>query len=155
MSSKTGQVTVSTTEDLRQALAAGYAGDQISIASDNEAAIAAARAEGETSGRTAAAEPAANAERERILGIQALARDGFDAELKAAIDNGSSPEAFAHSLMKAAQERGITLEAMRKGAPPAAAHGGKGDGGGETTPRISTKNIYGDRVKAMAGTSAR
>lgn len=121
MSSKSGQVTVSTTEDLRQALAAGYAADQITIAS-NDQAIADARAAGVEEGRKAATDDAANAERARIGEIQGMARAGFETELQAAIDNGDSPATFALSLLKAAQDRGITLDAIRKDAPPAATH---------------------------------
>lgn len=116
-----GQVTVSTTDDLRHALAAGYAGEQITLAS-GEAAVAAARAEGLAAGRKEAADSAVKAERARIAQIQSLARAGFDAELKAAIDGGHSPEAFALSLLKAAADRGITLEAIGRDTPPAAPH---------------------------------
>ena len=124
MSSNTGQVTVSSTEDLRQALAAGKTPDQIAIAS-NDQAVANARAAGVEEGKKASTDIAVAAERKRIADVQALAREGFEAELKTAIDDGHSPEAFALSLMKAATERGITLDAMRKGAPAAASHGGK------------------------------
>lgn len=155
MSSTSGQVTVSTTEDLHKALAAGYAHDQISIASSDQA-IAAARAAGIEEGKKASTDAAVAAERQRITEVQALAREGFDAELQAALDNGDSPQAFALSLMKAAQERGITLDAMRKGAPAAASHGGKpADDTGSDQPRIDTKSIFDQRHKAMAGTSAR
>lgn len=130
------QVTVSTTEDLRQALAAGHDADQIVIAS-SDAAITAARAEGEASGRQASTEDAVKAERKRVLGIQALARSGFETEVTAAIDNGDSPEAFAHSLLKAAQDRGITLDAIRKDAPPAA-KGGNPPSSGEKASWDST-----------------
>lgn len=155
MSSNNGQVTVSTTEDLRQALAAGKTADQIVIAS-NEQAIATARAAGVEEGKTASIDAAIKAERKRISDVQALAREGFDAELKTALDEGHSPEAFALSLMKAATDRGITLGAVRKAAPAAASHGGKPEGdGGKGEPRIDSKNIYDQRQKAMAGPSAR
>lgn len=117
--SNKGQVTVSNTGDLREALAAGYTGDQISIAS-NDAAIAAARAEGETTGRAASTDDAVKAERKRVLDIQALSQAGFEAETKAAIDNGDSAEAFAMALVTAARDRGVTLTAIRKDAPLAA-----------------------------------
>lgn len=155
MSSNNGQVTVSTTEDLRQAMAAGKTADQIVIAS-NDQAIATARAAGVEEGKTASTDAAVTAERKRIFDVQALAREGFDAELKTALDGGHSPEAFALSLMKAAADRGITLEAARKGAPAAASHGGKPDDtAGKGEPRIDSKTIFGDRQKAMAGPSAR
>lgn len=117
--SKKGQVTVSNTEDLRLALAAGYTGDQITIAS-NDTEIAAARSEGESTGRAASTDEAVKAERKRVLDIQALSREGFAAETKDAIDSGDSAETFAMTLIKAAQDRGISLEAIRKEAPPAA-----------------------------------
>jgi signal peptide peptidase SppA len=122
MSTQNGQVTVSTTDDLRKALAAGFTADQITVAASSEAALAAARAEGEAAGRKASTDTAVLAERNRIAQIQTLRRAGFDAEFNAAIEQGSSPEAFALSLMKAAQDRGVTLEAIRKDAPPAAPH---------------------------------
>lgn len=155
MSSNNGQVTVSTTEDLRNALAAGKTPDQIAIAS-NDQAVANARAAGVEEGKKASTDIAVAAERKRIADVQALAREGFEAELKTAIDDGHSPEAFALSLMKAATERGITLDAMRKGAPAAASHGGKPEAdAGKGQPRIDTKSIFDQRHKAMAGTSAR
>lgn len=120
--STTQQVTVSTTEDLRQALAAGHPADQIVIAAPSQDAVASARREGEEAGRKATHDEAVKAERSRILGIQALARAGFEAEVAAAIDAGDSPEKFAHTLIKAAQDRGITLDAVRRDAPPAAKH---------------------------------
>lgn len=120
--SNTGQVTVSTTEDLRQALAAGYTGDQIAIAS-NENAVAAAHAEGLNEGKASAVESAVKAERTRILEIQSMAGEGFEAETKEAIDAGVSAEAFAKTLLAAARDRGITLDAIRKDAPPKASGG--------------------------------
>lgn len=153
MSSKPGQVTVSTNEDLRQALAAGHTADQITFAS-NEAAIAEARAAGVQEGTATATASAATAERERITAIQGMAAEGFDAELKAAIETGQSPEAFAMVLIKAAKDRGITLTAIRKDAPPAADHGGSGDGA-KNTPQISSKSIYDQRRQATVGQSTK
>lgn len=145
MSNTNGQVTVSTTADLRNALAAGYTAEQITIA-DNETVIAAARAEGEAAGRASAIDAAVTAERGRIAGIQALARAGFDAELQAAVDSGATPEAFALTLLQAAQERGITLDAVRRDAPPAAAHARPGQEGGDAkVTSLSTSAIYARR----------
>lgn len=125
--SKTMQVTVSTTEDLRQALAAGHTADQIEIAAASQEQLDAARREGEEAGRKSSHAEAIQAERTRILEIQALTRPGFEAEASEAIATGAAPEAFAHSLLKAAQDRGITLEAIRKDAPPPAPHSKGGD----------------------------
>ncbi|KAB7767617.1 S49 family peptidase [Xanthomonas maliensis] len=145
MSNTNGQVTVSTTADLRNALAAGYTAEQLTIAG-NETVIAAARAEGEAAGRAAATDAAVTAERGRIAGIQALARAGFDAELQAAVDSGATPEAFALTLLQAAQERGITLDAVRRDAPPAAAHARPGQEGGDAkVTSLSTSAIYARR----------
>ncbi|MBB3822242.1 signal peptide peptidase SppA [Xanthomonas arboricola] len=150
MSNSNGQVTVSTTDDLRNALAAGKTADQIVIAS-NETAIAAARGEGEITGRAAAADEAVKAERARITGIQSMARAGFDAEMQAAIESGASPEAFAMTLLKAAQDRGITLDSMRRDAPPAASHARPGqDGATPKVARLSTTDIY---ARRQAGAS--
>lgn len=147
-----GQVTVSTTEDLRNALAAGHTADQITIAS-SDAAIAQARAEGEAAGRAAATEGAVTAERARIAGCQKLARAGFDAELQAAIDNGDSPANFALALMTAAADRGVTLDAIRSDAPPAAAHAKAGDDA-PAAKQISASNIFASRRKAAASTAS-
>lgn len=117
--------TVRNTEELRQALAAGHKADQIEMAhpitqAQLDAAVAAAKAEGAKEGGAAAQTQVVAAERKRIAEVQALARNGFDAELKAAIEGGDSPEKFALTLMRTAADRGITLDAIRKDAPPAA-----------------------------------
>lgn len=153
MSSKSGQVTVSTTEDLRKALAAGYTADQITIESADASAIAiaTARAAGVDEGRASVTDAAVTAERARIADIQALGRAGFEAEQKAAIDNGDSPAAFALSLMKAAQDRGITLDAIRKDAPAAATHAKPGS---DTAPKAEGPNattIFESRRQAAYG----
>ncbi|MGE4408136.1 S49 family peptidase [Pseudomonas sp.] len=152
--SNKGQVTVSTTDDLRKALAAGHTGDQIVIAS-NETAVATARREGEEAGRKASTEDAVKAERSRIAEIQALARPGFDAELKAAIEGGDSAATFALALMRAAADRGITLEAIRKDAPAPAAHAKPGESDSADKPSISAQSIFAKRRQAMAGIPAK
>lgn len=145
-------VTVSNTDDLRTALAAGYTADQIVIKQPDNAAsvaaVAAARAEGEQAGREAGAAGAALAERQRISKIQALARRGFDAELKAAIDNGDTPETFAMALLTAAADRGITLDAISKDAPPPAPHA-KPEDGGKKTASVNSSDIYAARAAAV------
>lgn len=151
MSDKTKTVKVSNTDDLKLALTAGYEPDQIVI--DNTDAVAAARAEGVAEGKasgtpdvSAAREAGAKAERERIAKLNSLAVAGFDAELKAAIDDGTSPEAFAMTLLTAAKDRGITLDAIRKDAkstthvPPSA---DKGD-----QPKLDAASIFEARRKA-------
>lgn len=150
MSNTNGQVTVSTTADLRSALAAGHTADQIVIA-DNSSAIAAARAEGEAAGRAAATEEAVKAERSRVLHLQSLSRSGFEAELAAAIENSTSPEAFALALLKAAQDRGITLDAVRRDAPAAAGHARPGDASAKAAvARLSSSDIFARRRAATS-----
>ncbi|MDY4296822.1 MULTISPECIES: S49 family peptidase [unclassified Xanthomonas] len=150
MSNTNGQVTVSTTADLRSALAAGHTADQIVIA-DNSSAIAAARAEGEAAGRAAATEEAVKAERTRVLHLQSLSRSGFEAELATAIDNATSPEAFALALLRAAQDRGITLDAVRRDAPTAAGHARPGDASAKAAPaRLSSSDIFARRRAATS-----
>ena len=155
MSSKTGQVTVSCTADLHQALAAGYTPDQIVMAS-NDAAAAAARAEGVTEGQATATDTAVTAERARIGRLQSLATAGFDKELQAAIDGGMSPEAFALTLVEAAAERGVTIAGMRGDAPRAAGHGGApkdGQPGVDIKP-ISQRDIFASRRQASGHAQA-
>ena len=93
--------TVKTTAELQAALAAGTDPNTIQIAAPepvDEKAITAA---------------AVNAERDRVKGIQALAATGFEKEIEAAIDDGSSVEATALQLFKAAQDRGISLAGIK------------------------------------------
>ncbi|RWU18100.1 S49 family peptidase [Pseudomonas alkylphenolica] len=96
--------TVKTTADLRAAIAAGTDINTIEVAQADQPDTTAIRAE-------AAAE-----ERERIKGINALASKGFEKEIGAAIDDGSSVEATALVLFKAAQDRGISLAAIKSDA---------------------------------------
>lgn len=149
MGNTKGQVTVSTTDDLRKALAAGHSADQIIIAS-NDDAVATARAAGVEEGRAAATTDAVAGERTRIAAITALTRKGFETEMQAAIDGGATPESFAMSLLKAAADRGITLDAINADTPPAAAHARPADAGSAAaaTPRLSTRAIYARRAAA-------
>ncbi|CAM3723862.1 Peptidase S49 family protein [Pseudomonas wadenswilerensis] len=96
--------TVKTTADLRAALAAGTDVNTIEIAQADQPDTASIRTE------------AATEERERIKGINALASKGFEKEIEAAIDNGSSVEATALVMFKAAQDRGISLASIKSDA---------------------------------------
>lgn len=96
--------TVTTTAELRTALAAGTDPATIEIAQASQPDLGAIRTE------------AATVERERIKGINALASKGFEQEIEAAIDNGSSVEATALVLFKAAQDRGISLQGIKSDA---------------------------------------
>ncbi|PXX58510.1 serine protease, ClpP class [Pseudomonas sp. LAMO17WK12:I10] len=109
--------TVTTTAELRTAIAAGTDPNTIEIAQAAEAATA---------------------ERERIKGINALAAKGFEKEVGAAIDDGSSVEATALVLFKAAQDRGISLAAI------------KGDAQGVTSTSPSTDSKQADRKAAVS-----
>lgn len=93
--------TVKTTAELRTAIAAGTDPNTIEIAQADQPDTAAIRTEGAT------------AERERIKGINALAVKGFEKEIGAAIDDGSSVEATALVLFKASQDRGISLAGIK------------------------------------------
>jgi capsid assembly protease len=119
--------TVKNTDELRQALAAGHKPDSIEMAhpitqAQLDAAVATAKAEGVAEGKQSASEGAIRAERERVAELHAMSRKGFDAELKVAIDGGHSAENFAYSMLKAAQDRGITLDAIAADAPKALPH---------------------------------
>lgn len=106
---KLSMTTVKTTAELQAALAAGADPQTITIAAAEPV---------DTDGIKAAA---VAAERERIKGINALAAAGFEAEIAAAIEDGSSVEATAMALFKAAQDRGISIAAIKRDAPAAAA----------------------------------
>lgn len=93
--------TVKTTADLRTALAAGTDPATIEIAQADQPDLGAIRTE------------AATAERQRIKGINALASKGFEKEVEAAIEDGSSVEATAMVMFKAAQDRGISLSGIK------------------------------------------
>lgn len=142
MSNKPGQVTVSTTDDLRTAIAAGYQPENITIAAQDTAAI---RAEATEAGRREGAE----AERKRINAITAMSCEGFEVLRTEAINNGHSPEQFAMALLQGAKDRGITLGAARSDAPPAATGAPATDDvplSAQRTP--NTTDIYARRAAA-------
>lgn len=101
---KLSMTTVKTTAELQAALAAGTDPQSIQIAAAESVDVEAIKAE------------AVQAERERIKGINALASAGFEEEIAAAIDDGSSVEAAALKLLKAASDRGITIGAIKSDA---------------------------------------
>lgn len=94
---KASMKVVKTTAELREALASGVDPNTIEVTSVGADEIQAARTE------------AAVAERKRIQGISALASKGFEREVAAAIEAGTSVEATALQLLQAASDRGITL----------------------------------------------
>lgn len=101
---KPSMTIVRTTAELQAAIAAGTDPQTLQIAAEPVDAEA-IKAEASAS--------AAKAERERITGIHALAAKGFEKEIAAAIENGSSVEAAALTLFKAAQDRGISLAGIK------------------------------------------
>jgi ClpP class serine protease len=123
---------VKTTAELHAAIAAGTDPQTIQIAAPEQVDTAAIKAE--------AAQEAANAERERINGIHALATKGFETELQAAIDGGLSVEAAALTLFKAAQDRGISIDAIKQDAQgtQAAAPKGQQDKDAETRKTVAS-----------------
>lgn len=102
---KLSMTTVKTTAELHAALAAGADPQTIQIAVAEQVDTAAIK--------TAAAAEAVTAERARIKGINELSAKGFEKEIEAAIDSGSSVEATALTLFKAAQDRGISLAGIK------------------------------------------
>lgn len=146
------RIKVSSTADLELALAAGYESSQIDF--DASEAIAAARAEGLAAGRaegapdvSAVQAEAVTAERGRIAKIHGMARPGFDAELKAAIDEGKSPEAFAMAMFEAAADRGISIEAIQKASPKAAPHASAPEEDAKPKSAVDMQAIYKARAQ--------
>lgn len=102
---KLSMTIVKTTAELHAAIAAGTDPQTIQIAAAEQVDTAAIR--------TAAAEEAITGERARIKGINELAAKGFEKEIEAAIDGGTSVEATALTLFKASQDRGINLAGIK------------------------------------------
>lgn len=102
---KLSMTIVKTTAELHAAIAAGTDPQTIQIAAVEQVDIAAIK--------TAAAAEAVTAERARIKGINELAAKGFEKEIEAAIDGGTSVEATALTLFKASQDRGISLAGIK------------------------------------------
>jgi hypothetical protein len=140
-----GRAIVTTTDELRQALAAGHSADRIVVqpadaATVVDAALAAAEQGFEAERQAWAAERAKLVgsaldlnlpeqaekiradERKRILEIQALAPRGFEKLAARCIEDGTSIEQFALKQMMDAKDRGITLDSIKRDAPPAAPH---------------------------------
>lgn len=136
---KISMTTVTTTAELQAALAAGTDPQTIQIAAAESVDVEAINA----AAATEASAAAVTGERERIKGINALATAGFEAEITAAIDSGASVEATALTLFKAAQERGITVQAIRQDAPSAV--GTTPPKGNPSKAQVSTADIWKNR----------
>jgi len=156
---------------LRLALAAGYAPENISLPSDDVGdRIDAARREGYekglAAGRSEIISTAADnldpqlktqilkTESERITAIQALTEPGFENLAKEAIQNIWSLEQFALAQLRDKKDRGITLEAIRRHAPKAAAHSFPGDDTARR-PRTNAAAIFEKRKRGTAAQAVR
>lgn len=93
--------TVKTTAELQAAIEAGTDPKTIQVAAAETVDTDKLRAE------------AAESERQRCIGIQALAMPGFEKEVAAALANGDSVEATGLALFKAAADRGISLKGIQ------------------------------------------
>lgn len=155
-----GPITVTTTDQLHAALAAGHAPEEITITSVDVAAI---KAEGHAAGvaeqtlkmDAAVAKATADAtaaERARVSGLQAISMKGFEKEIGVAIDNGATVEATAVAIAKLARERGTTVAAIAGDAPGAVRHSEGGAGAGADAKgwgKITAK--VNERTKRRAG----
>ncbi|WKD26595.1 S49 family peptidase [Halomonas sp. KG2] len=88
---------------------------------------------------------AAEAERQRCIGIQALAMPGFEKEVAAALANGDSVEATGLALFKAATDRGISLQSIK----------GDSTEAGTTTPPKDGDAAETERAQAVDAISKR
>jgi hypothetical protein len=129
-------VTVSTTAELRQALAAGYSPENIVVKPTPAPAPAAAPAPSvqqiaaalpQTEALKTAQEAAALAERHRISSIYSATREGFEGLRDQAIAEGWDAGTFAVRSLQEERDRGVTMAGIRADSPKAAPHGGKYD----------------------------
>lgn len=97
---------VKTTAELQAALAAGTAAESIEIADPTPVTL-------ESFDLTDVKNEAAQAERERIAAITKLSQPGFEAEIQAAIEDGSTAEAAALAILTASRDRGISLTGIK------------------------------------------
>lgn len=125
--------TVKTTAELQAAIEAGTDPKTIQIATAETVDTDKLRTE------------AAEAERQRCIGIQALAMPGFEKEVAAALANGDSVEATGLALFKAAADRGISLQSIK----------GDSTEAGTTTPPKDGDAAETERAQAVDAISAR
>ncbi|NWD49027.1 S49 family peptidase [Pseudomonas gingeri] len=125
---------VKTTAELHAAIQAGADPLTIEVSAPDPTAQQAAITDAQAS--------ATAAERERYTGITALASAGFEAEIKTALEDGSSVEATALLLYKAAKDRGISLTSIKNDSTAAAA---AASAAGKGAPGFSTKAIWNSR----------
>lgn len=129
-------VTVSTTTELRQALAAGYAPERIEIRPTASPAPTAAPAPSvqqiaaalpPSEALQAAQQAAALAERHRIASIYSATREGFEGLRDQAINEGWDAGTFAVRSLQEERDRGVSMAGIRADSPKAAPHGGNSD----------------------------
>ncbi|WP_278369516.1 S49 family peptidase [Vreelandella titanicae] len=125
--------TVKTTAELQAAIEAGTDPKTIQIAAAETVDTDKLRTE------------AADAERQRCIGIQALAMPGFEKEVAAALTNGDSVEATGLALFKAATDRGISLQSIK----------GDSTEAGTTTPPKDDDASETERAQAVDAISKR
>ncbi|AZM96075.1 S49 family peptidase [Vreelandella venusta] len=125
--------TVKTTAELQAAIEAGTDPKTIKIAAAETVDTDKLRTE------------AAEAERQRCIGIQALAMPGFEKEVAAALANGDSVEATGLALFKAATDRGISLQSIK----------GDSTEAGTTTPPKDSEPEEAERAQAVDAISKR
>ncbi len=155
MSIKKGLITISTTEQLRAALAAGHVGEEITLESTDltkvkadafEAGKAAAEATAKTeltAAVDAAKAEATTAERNRVISLQGIAAKGHEAQIEEAIKSGATAEATAVAIISKQKENGTNIDSQRRDASNAMEHGGTrqteasdGSGWGKITSRF-------------------
>ena len=109
----TRKVTVSTTEDLHDALAAGFAPDQLEVKPPTAAPAPAPQVSAETIAAHGAQLPqsevmkaAVLGERQRIAAIEAYTPEGFAALKVRAIEEGMSPGQYAIALLTEQRDGG-------------------------------------------------
>lgn len=147
-----GPITVSTTEQLRTALADGHTAEEITIEAVDVEAIRAETREAVTNELAAAHETAlvnarneaTTAERRRVTELQAITVKGYEDTVAKAISDGSTVEATSIAINKAQRSRG-NLQAIQGEAPAAVNHGGQGEaqasakGWGKITQRANQR----------------
>lgn len=151
-------IIVRTTQDLRDALAAGVKSDRIEVHSENiPLLIKKAREEGHAAGRAERIESLAGQvnpeiqeilraqERERISAIQAVTEPGLENIAREAIANGLSAQEFAYRQAMEIRDRGITLSQISADAPPSAPHASPGLYEPSLKRAIDAESVYARR----------
>lgn len=138
--------TVSTTEELQAAIAAGVDPSTIQVQAVQGEFVTGTVEGFDIDGIKASA---VQDERKRISAIQSMARPGFDAEIKAAIEQGLTPEATALSLLTASQDRGISIEGIKNDATQAQAAAAK-TGGAAKKSKFSVSALWAARKGVKA-----